>query len=472
MSAAGRRYNPRLNEPPPIEPVSQTDRLESWKEIASYLNRSERTVRRWEDKEGLPIHRLQHDKRGSVYAFASELDAWRQSRTQLIAVEPADAVSPEIHAPDVEPERMARRWIPLSVAIVLLALAGGLFLVTRRPPGGARTPNPHALRAFKQAEFAFNAGRVQVQSGIQYYQEAIRLDPGYADAWNGLASAHFAQTWFSDLPARDTMALAKRDAERALALDPSLGGPWRVLAGVSHYYDWDHATAERQFRKALDLAPDSVGLSWFAEFLVNLRRLDEAIEYARRSQDASPRWLEPITVSGNVHTFTGHPDLAVTEYQRALAIEPNFGLANHFLGRAYLANGDGRRAVDQLRKSNELMGQLPFTLGDLGYALAVSGARSEAEQLLADLRGRRERAGYPAFPIAAIEMGLGHTDEALAWLERAIEERHLGYYLPSIDPIYDPVRVDPRFIALLGRMRIPPTDTGGISSRDPRALTP
>ena len=413
------------------------------------MKRSERTVRRWEEKEGLPIHRLQHDKRGSVYAYASALDSWRESRTQLLAAEPADP------SPEVAPRRTTRHWLAGSIAAVLIALIGGILLVARRPPAPVTTSNPQALRAFRQAEFALNAGRVQVQSGIQYYQEAIRLDPGFAGAWTGLASAHVAQTWFSDLPAKETMAQAKREAERALQLAPSLGGPWRVLGAISHYYDWEHAIAEQQFRKALELGPVSgPSLSWFAEFLLDLGRFDEAAEYARRSQEASPRWLETITVSGNIHAFTGHPDLAIAEYRRALAIEPNFGLANHFLGRAYLSSGDHTRAVEQLRKSNELIGRVPFTLGDLGYALAVSGARAEAEQMLSELMRKRAQGSYPAFPLALIEMGLGHTDQALDWLERASDERQMGYYFPSIDPAYAPVRSAPRFKALMQRMHL------------------
>ena len=443
-------YNRCLSTDPPIEPSSREDRLESWKEIASYLNRSERTVRRWEEKEGLPIHRLQHDKRGSVYTYGSELDWWRESRTQLLTAEPAGGVSL-----DAGVGRAGRRWVPASIAIVLVGLAAGILLVALRPSAGSKAPKPEALRAFKQAAFYSNAGRVQVQSGIEHYQEAIRLDPGFADAWAGLASARFAQSWFSDLPAKETMAHAKRAAERALQLDPALAGPWRVLGAVSHYYDWEHVRAEQQFRKALDLEPgSSATLSWFAEFLVDLRRSDEAIEYARQSQEASPRWLEPITVFGNIHTFTGHPELAIPEYRRALAIEPHFGLANHFLGRAYLAAGDHARAVEQLRKSNELMGQVPFTLGDLGYALGVSGARAEAEQMLSALLRKREAGAYPAFPIVLIQMGLGRTDAALDWLEGASDERHVGYYLPSIDPVYDPLRSNPRFIALMQRMNL------------------
>ena len=168
-------------------------------------------------------------------------------------------------------------------------LLAGLLLVAWRPGLSTRAPSPEALRAFKQAEYATNAGRVQIQSGIHYYEEAIRLDPAFAEAWSGLASAHLAQTWFADLPAKDTMAQAKREAQRALRLDPSLSGPWRVLAAISHYYDWDHLTAEQQFRRAIELDPaSSVALSWFAEFLIDLGRFDEAAAHMRRARRRRP----------------------------------------------------------------------------------------------------------------------------------------------------------------------------------------
>jgi hypothetical protein len=105
-----------------------------------------------------------------------------------------------------------------------------------------------------------------------------------------------------------------------------------------------------------------------------------------------------------------------------------------------------------LRKSNELLGEVPFSIGDLGYALAVTGARGEAERMLADIDGKRTQGFYPALPLAMISMGLGRHDAALEWMARAADERQVGYYMPSVDPIDDPVRADPRFPALLRRM--------------------
>jgi serine/threonine-protein kinase len=420
--------------------------LESWKEIAVYFKRSERTVRRWEEKEGLPVHRLRHDKRGSVYAFRWELEGWRESRQQLMAVE-------------AEPEGIGFWSKRLSWAAAIVALAvcsGGAYWMLRRPHGTPEyTPNPEAYRAFQRAYFGGNVGRTQVLSGIKNYQEAVRLDPRFARAWVGLANAHLASLWWGESSPRDILPQAKMEAQKALALDGSLGGPWRVLALASHYLDWDHATAEKQFRRALELSPrDAVAASWFAEFLLNRRRYDEALVFAKQAQDIDPRWLEPVTVAGNIHLFSGNPDLAIVEYRRALEVEPGHGLTNHFLGRAYLAKGQTAQAIQQLRRSNELLGEVPFSLADLGYALASSGQRQEAEQMLSGLIRKRDTGYYPAFAIAEIQLGLGDLEAAVLWLERASDERQVGFYFPSADPVYDPLRAHPRFQALVRRMHL------------------
>jgi tetratricopeptide (TPR) repeat protein len=440
-------YNPRVSREPGNQPVARLPRLESWKEIAAYLNRSERTVRRWEEHEGLPVHRLQHDKRGSVYAYPSQLDEWRESRRHIVAA-----------APEAELRRQpsGRSLRRLASAAVAIAIVGGLAVFTLwHPASFPWSPRPEALRAYQLGEFAGNAGRAQIASGIRYYEEAIRLEPAYAKAWNALAFAHIAQAFFGDRSARETLSEASREAKRAGELDPSLALPRTAAAAISHFLDWDHAAAEEQFRASIALAADvAVTHSWYAELSLNLRRFDAAAACARKAHEVAPRWLEPIVVAGNVHAFAGHVDLAIAEYQRALAIEPNFGLANHFLGRAYLAKGEHDRAIQQLRRSNELLGEVPFSIGDLGYALAVAGARDEAERMLAAIIRKRSEDFYPAFPIAQIHLGLGRHEEALDWIEHAATERHVGYYMPSVDPIYDAIRTHPRFRALLRRMNL------------------
>jgi tetratricopeptide (TPR) repeat protein len=344
--------------------------------------------------------------------------------------------------------------------LIALGLAGAWAVgrpTTPTPvatPPAVRTPNPEAVRVLQQGRLG-NAGRTQVNTSIKYAREAIRIDPDYADAWTSLAVGHVALTWFGEAPSSETMNDARKAAERVAHLNPASNRPSLVDAWVSHYLDWDHQAAERHFRRAIELHPaGSLAQSWFGDFLVSLGRFDEALRSYRLAQEATPRWLEPVMAAAHVHTLRGNFDLASAEFTRVLEIGPTHGLANHFYGRMFLERGDLPKAIAQFRKSDQLLGSVPFSTADLGYALAVGGHREEAEAMLADLVARRQRGYYPAFALAIVELGLGRTDAALNWLDRAADERHMGYYFPSVDPIYKAVRTQPRFEALLTRLNL------------------
>jgi tetratricopeptide (TPR) repeat protein len=350
--------------------------------------------------------------------------------------------------------RRPRRWqlIATAAVAVVLVAALGVRLYPRRVVSPVAQ---EAARIVQSADFE-NPSRAQVGESIKRYEEAIRITPTYAAAWAGLGTAHIALTYFGDVPGRQTLTEAKRAAQQALRLDPSQSAAWRTLAWASHYLDWDHPTAEQQFLKAIALDPQEPrALEWYTGFLMDLGRFDEAQIYTRRAQDAAPRWLMPIATNGYLNYLTGHSDLAITQYERALRWDPNFGVAVQQLGRVYLAQGHYTLAIEQLRRSNQLMGDVPFAAADLGYALGKAGLRSEAQKMLSDLVGRREQGYYPAFALAEIELGLGNADAALEWLERACDEGNVGWNLPSADPIYEQVRTHPRFIRLLQRMRLP-----------------
>jgi Tfp pilus assembly protein PilF len=380
-----------------------------------------------------------------VYAFDTEIDSWRESRRQLV-----DA--PEEPLPAA---RSSRRWLWLAAGGVLVLLAGAGWWWRQPGRSAAHQPDPEAVRLLQLANFSGNAGRTQVETGLRYIEDALRRDPMYARAWSSLATAHLVRVWFGETPPAAAFAQAKQEAAHAIELDASLSSPWRVLGFISHYADWNQTLAETQFRKAIELSPDdAVAHSWFGDYLLSMRRFDEARTHYSRAQVLLPRWLEPIAFAGNTHLFSGNPDMAIVEYTRALESEPTFGLANHYLGRALVARGAHEDGIARLRKSNELLGEVPFSLADLGYALATGGKRTEAEAMRDALIARRGKGYYPAYPVAAIELGLGHTPLALDWLERAADERNIGFYLPSVDPMFDRVRSDPRFVALMRRMGV------------------
>ncbi|HEY7186063.1 MAG TPA: tetratricopeptide repeat protein [Vicinamibacterales bacterium] len=437
--------------PRKVETLTPKNRLESWKEIAAYLSRSERTVRRWEEKEGLPVHRLAHDKRGSVYAFTGELDDWRSSRRQLMESDPGE--TPASVGRVLWTRRRHGGWGAGAVAAMVFVASAIWFL--RPSERVRRIPNPEAVRLEQLANFGANAGRTQIETGIGYYQDAIRVDPDYAPAWIGLASAHLVRIWFGEVKATEAAAQARREAEQALRLDPTLGAAWRVLAGISHFVEWNHDQAEMQFRKAFELSPTgAVTLSWYGDFMADMRRFEEARAYYRKAQEASPRWLEPIAFTANTHFFSGNPDLAIVEYTRVLESEPNYGLGLYFLGRALVAKGEYEEGIARLRQANDVLGRVGFALGDLGSGLAKAGKRAEAEAMRDDLIQRRTSGYFPAFPIAIVELGLGNTEAAMDWLERAADEQNIGFYLPSADPDYDAVRSHPRFRAVMKRAHL------------------
>jgi Tfp pilus assembly protein PilF len=428
-----------------VETITPRDRLESWKEIAAYLNRSERTVRRWEEKEGLPVHRLAHDKRGSIYAFRWELDEWRESRRQLVddqAVETVAAGQP-------------RPWLRAAAVLSAIAISVAGYLALSRGSPSAAKPDPEAVRLVQLANFGLNAGRTQVETGIRYYQDAIRLDPSYAPAWIGLAIGHFVRMWFGEVKTDEIARQVRMEIEQAMRLDPTNGQSWSVLAAIDHFIEFDHERAATEFRKAIEMSPNhAVVLSWYGDFLLDLRRFEDARTFYLRAQQSSPRWLEPIAFAANTHYFSGHTDLAIVEYRRVLESEPNYGLGMHFLGRALVAKGEYEEGVRQLRRADDVLGHISFSRGDLGYGLAKSGQRGEAEALRADLIKRRTQSYFPAFPIAVIELGLGNIEAAMDWLEQAADERNLGFYLPSADPNYDAVRSHPRFKAVMKRANL------------------
>ena len=573
-----------MERPPP-----RTDRLDSWKEIAAYLGRTEKTARRWEQSEGLPVYRLVHKERGSVYTYKAELDNWRASRASIAAApaetdssrvrpalwvgvgavvalgligaaslwhvppapaaasltlailpfssDPADSSGADIGlaiaeaivghlagAPDLrvrpfasslrhsqvadEPAAIGRRMgvdvlatgrarasggrLQINVDLVdvsdnsqiwgtsyemadaelgqtqeRIALAmrervlqhayGPSFQPAAYRPSNVLSRNADALKLYLRARgFSRNPGRSQIQSSIDSLHEAVRLDPDFAAAYGSLATAHIAITFFGDKPPSETMGKAKTYALRALEIDASSGWGLMTLAAVGHWYDFDHEQSEARYREALAASPRDAGVrSWYAELLLDLQRFDEALEQSLAAEEQDPGWLEVETVRANGYLFSGRPEQAIPIYLKALEREPNHGLSRFFLGQAYLASGRHAQAVAELRRADDAMGHAPFSQAGLAYAVARAGGRMEAEAILAEMTNKRNDGYYPAFAIAVVHMGLGDAETALDWLDRAYDERLMGYHMPNVEVIWAPLRSHPRFRDLLRRLDLP-----------------
>lgn len=566
------------------------DRLDSWKAIAGYLRRTERTARRWERHEGLPVHRLSHHDRSSVYAYKSELDAWRAAHSSeaptagggtasgsswyarlawvamsvavvaalggylwlrttdspaptlaTLAVLPftidsADAETEHLGgaiaqsllnqvalAPDLrvrpfassmrsfreeeEPATIGKRMgvdmivtgqveargddLTIKVAMVDVAanlqIWGSSFATTYGELGrlqeqiaqtlreeasrhhhGADHPlppfdmterlsrNPEAVRHYLRGFGPWrNPSRSPIQHAIYELHKAVELDPDFAAAHSTLSAVYIAYAIYGDLPATETYPLAKTHALRAIAIDPNSVHARRTLAAVSHWYDLDHVLAEQQFRAAIAAAPNDPGTrNWYAEYLIDMRRFDEAFEAARAAEQRDPGWLIPQVNRGNVLLYSGRPEEAVLVYRQALEIEPSYGIARHQLAHAYVVTHRYSEAVKEFEHANRDLGSTPFSMASLAYGLARAGRRAEALEMLRDFERRRKAGFYPAFTLAKAHLGLGNVEPALDWLEIAADEKLTGYYLPSVDQVWDPLRGHPRFRRMLQRLGV------------------
>ncbi len=287
---------------------------------------------------------------------------------------------------------------------------------------------------------------------IEYFKQAIAEDPSFAEAYAGLADCYAMERFVSATPPLDVVSRIKAAASKAIELDGTLGEPHIDLA-VSAEYEYDWATAEREFKKGLELSPgDVMGHLWYAWYLALAGRREEVLTQrtmAARLDPVSPSAVESL---GDYYSAVGRFDAAVQQFHSALALEPNFGPAHEDLGEMYLAQGSCGNAVEEFRLANESMPG-PRRMAELGYGYAVCGRTAEARRILRDFLMEPQRRPIPAFAIAQVYIGLGDKDHAFQWLEKAIDERDLGMGL-NWDVWFQSLRSDPRFSGLLRRMKL------------------
>jgi len=596
-----------MSEPfPGTEPSEKTsasdDALDSWKAIAGYLNRDVTTVQRWEKREGMPVHRHQHDKRGSVYALRSELDTWLQSRKLRLDEEQPEPAAQVPTNEEVDRSTAAprvRRWLVLSSAVAVLALLT-LAYVIARPRAGESLPkikslavlplqnlsgdpsqdfladgmteeligqlsrihglqvisrtssmhfkntqlsvpeiarmlgvdaivegslvregrqvrvhaqliraatdehiwageyqreyrsilevqeqvtrsiveqievnltpedrarlaathpiNPEAHENYLKGRYYFNQRTEDALTrSITSFQQSIAKDSGYAPAYSGLAEAYAMLGFRGGFPSKDALSRAKTAALKAIELDDSLAEPHASLAFIAETHEWDWASAEREYKRALELNPgDAQAHNWYAGYLTYTGRFDEGISEAKRARDLDPLSL-PINNALAGRLLAGsHPDEAWRQAQKTLELDGHFAPAHQTLGWVYLHSGRQEEAIREFQTALELSGTEDTDLQlDLGFAYAVVGKRDEAKRILAKLEKLHEQGVVPSGSVAILYGALGESNEAFAWLEKAYEERDPQLTYIKAGRRFEPLRKDPRFEQLVRRVGLP-----------------
>ena len=290
-----------------------------------------------------------------------------------------------------------------------------------------------------------------LQQAIEYFQQAVDKDPAYARAYAGLAEAYALMGGYSGLPPTEFISKARAAAQRALQLDERLPEAHTALAVIAQTYDWDWPTAEKEYKRAIQLNPNyATAHHWYAECLALQGRFDEAFPQIENARQLDPLSLIIATDYGAILYFSRQYDRAIEQFRGVLEMEPDFPRA-HMLVWAYAQKGLFAEALEDAeayrRRENA-----PWSLVMIAYVSGRSGDQARGRLALKQLEqpGRNGPLDTLAFAVAYI--GMGENDKALLGLEKAYREHSSSLTALKVDPIYDPLRGEPRFQELVRRI--------------------
>jgi serine/threonine-protein kinase len=340
---------------------------------------------------------------------------------------------------------------------VATALALTLDSGEQRAMKAGYTRNSDAYLLYLQGRYRIGkATPPEIHAGMAAFRKAIDLDPTFALAHAELAEAYRRLPITSDVDPKEAFPLAKAAANKALEIDSDLAEAHSVLGWVAFWYDWDWNASEKEFRRAIELNPSVAEAHLgYGHLLSNTGRDAQAAEQGRLARELDP--LSPLvnTISAGFLAGAHRADEARAFLSRALEIDPDFWIAHYVRGNFALGAKNYPAAIVEFTHAREhSAGSLQAT-SMLGFAMAQSGDRVGAQALLDELTSLSTQRYVPATTLATICIGLGDADQTLAWLNRAYDERDVRMAFLKVDRRWDPLRADPRFVALAKRIGLP-----------------
>ena len=314
--------------------------------------------------------------------------------------------------------------------------------------------NLEAYDAYLRGAFQWNRHTFDsYQLALRSFERAIELDSAYALAHAGIASCYFWLGFLESMAPSEAYPKVKASASRALTIDDTIAEAHTYLGSALMTYEWDWAAAELEFKRGVELDPNSVvARQGYAVYLMNLGRTQEALDQTAAALAVDPLWVKGYQDLGFILTLEGKCAEAIDQLEKARELDPGFPTTHVCLGYALVHLRKFTEAIAAFTKSVEAAGGGPFFRASLAFALGFSGQREAAQIILAELVAQREETYVQAALIAWIHIGLGAYDAAFDWLERALEEHSaLLISLPSFG-YWDPIRSDERFAQLVDRM--------------------
>jgi tetratricopeptide (TPR) repeat protein len=319
----------------------------------------------------------------------------------------------------------------------------------------SHTADPEAYEAYLRGLYWWNKSTPEgLSKGIQYFQQAIEKDPTYALAYAGMAFCYSSRAGFGFVAPTETFPQAKEAALKALEIDDTLAEGHTALGFIQTFYEWDWAGAEKEFQQAIALNPNyALAHLYYGLELAYTGQAEQSVLETKRALGLDPLSLLINRDLGYVWYFARQYDQTIQQEQKTLEIEPNYALAHLDLGNAYVQKSMYKQGIAEFAKMLAIAPDSSCALSGLGYAYAVSGNKSQAQRMLERLKELSNREYVSGACRARIYAGLGSKDEAFRWLEKSYDDRSIGGGTAlKVDPIFDSMRADPRFAALLRRM--------------------
>ncbi|MCX6234956.1 MAG: hypothetical protein NT175_09590 [Bacteroidetes bacterium] len=316
-----------------------------------------------------------------------------------------------------------------------------------------QTENMEAYQLYLKGRFYWNKrNREGFERAIQYFNQAIEKDSSYAIAYAGLADVYITMGGYFFMAPKESGDKAQVAARKALALDETLAESHTTLATIFKN-DWDWTNAEKEFKRALELNPNyPTGHHWYGEFLVEMGRFNDGLSEIKKAQELDP--LAPILYVVMAYFLAGmhRYDEGIQQIMKAFEIDQNFSTAHAVLGQLYLLKGKGGDAILEVRKAIELSDSSLEYIAYLGYTYGLLGQKEEAKKILRKFEQLEKQQYISSYLIGALYLGIGEKDQAFVWFNRAIEKHDYGMLYLKIDPNFDPIRGDPRFVELMKKV--------------------
>jgi len=316
------------------------------------------------------------------------------------------------------------------------------------------TENPEAYQFYLKGRFYWNKRTGDgARKAIEYFQQAIEIDPNYALAYAGLADAYQLLNLFADASPQEAFTKAKTAAKRALEIDETLAEAHTSLAQALFFYDRNYPEAQREYQRAIQLNPNyATTHQWYGvTYLAKMGRFDEAIFELKRAQELDPLSLPISADFGNTYIQARQYDKAIEQLRKTLEMDQSFYFAHALLGMAYQMKGDFHNAIAEYQQARQLNDD-PFVLALLGNIYAVSGRKDEALKILDQLKQLSKQRFVYAYGIALVYVGLGDKDQAFQWLEKSFQDHEARINRLKVDPLFDSVRSDARYADLIRRI--------------------